>query len=126
MKIQGAYSFPSINYALNMSGSGRMSVPVNPASLIYSQFKHVSGIPAPEGTGGVTISRINILDVLIGQLAQIKKQPESNSENLPNDQLDALISKYEGQIKAARDANRVMPYVPAPQAPLGALFSLSA
>jgi hypothetical protein len=103
-------------------------MPVSRSSYIYSHFKHVSGVPAPEGSKGVTITRLKILDVLIDQLRQIKKQPASDVSGItPSDErVDALISQYEGQIKAARAANSVMPYVPAPPAPTGALFSLSA
>jgi hypothetical protein len=104
-----------------------MSLPVSPASYIYSHFRHVSGTPAPEGTRGVAITKLKILDVLIEQLAQIKKKPETSLESAPSDeQIDALIKNYEGQIKAARAANTVMPYIPAPAAPAGVLFSLSA
>jgi hypothetical protein len=103
-----------------------MSLPVSPASYIYSHFKHVSGVPAPEGTHGVAVSRLKVLDVLIEQLSQMKKKPDLAPDNLSNEQIDALISKYEGQIKAARAANAAMPYVLAPPAPTGALLNLSA
>ena len=125
MRISGAYSFPSMGYALSSSGSGRMSLPVSPASYIYSQFKHVGGIPAPEGTRGVAITKLKILDVMIEQLSQMKKQPELNTKDLSNEQIDALISQYEGKIKAARTTNSIVPYAPAPQAPTGLLFNLS-
>ncbi|MDR0402770.1 MAG: hypothetical protein LBH35_04175 [Treponema sp.] len=119
---------PSIGYAITAARAGRMSLPVSRSSYIYSHFRHVSGVPAPEGNRGVAITKLKILDVLIEQLSQIKKQPASaNSGMSPSDErVDALISQYEGQIKAARAANNVMPYIPAPSAPSGALFSLSA
>jgi len=128
MRIPGASALPNIGYALSASSSGRMSLPVSPSSLIYSHFKHVSGVAAPEGTHGVAITKLKILDVLIEQLGQMKKQPEVaiDSTGPSNEQIDALIEKYEGQIKSARAANAVMPYTPAPQAPAGALFSLVA
>jgi hypothetical protein len=103
-----------------------MSLPVAPASYVYSQFKHVAGIPAPEGTQGVAITKLKVLDVLIEQMSQMKKQPNYNVQTLSDDRIDALITQYEGQIKAANAANIVMPYTPAPQAPAGVLFSLSA
>jgi len=80
----------------------------------------------PEGTNGVAVTKLKILDVLIEQLHQIKKQPTLNTKDLSNEQIDALISKYEGQIKAATAANNVMPYTPAPQVPAGMLFDISA
>ena len=126
MKIAGVTTFPNIGYAITASSSGRMSLPVSPANYIYSQFKHVSGVPAPEGTSGVTISRLKILDVLIEQMNQLKKQPEFNTRDLSNEQIDAMINQYEGQIKAARAASMEMPYATAPQAPSGVLFSITA
>jgi len=126
MRVSGAAAFSGIGYALAFSRSSRMSLPVSPANYIYSHFKHVSGVPAPEGTHGVTVSRLKILDVLIDQLSQMKKKPDRAPENLSNEQIDALITKYEGQIKAARAANAAMPYIFAPPAPTGALLNLSA
>jgi hypothetical protein len=106
-----------------------MSLPVSPASYIYSHFKHVSGVPAPEGIKGVAITKLKILDVLIEQLGQIKKAPAGIDFGglVPSDErVDALISQYESQIRSARAANAVIPYTPAPAAPTGVLFSLSA
>jgi hypothetical protein len=104
-----------------------MSVPVAPGNYIYSHFKHVSGVPAPEGSRGVSINRLKILDVLIEQLAQMKKQPEPPLDTgLSDGQIDALIDKYQGQIRQAQAAASVMPYKPAPFAPAGALVNLVA
>jgi hypothetical protein len=105
-----------------------MSLPVSEASYIYSHFRHVSGVPAPEGVRGVAVTKLKILDVLIEQLGQMKKKPDIDINGIsPSDErVNALISQYEGQIKAARAANSVMPYTLAPSAPSGALFSLSA
>jgi hypothetical protein len=102
-----------------------MSLPVAPSSLIYSHFEHVSGVPAPDGSRGVTINKLKILNVLIEQLGQIKKQPR-NAGPLSDERIDALIEQYEGQIRSAQAANAAMPYKPRPAAPLGAVFSLVA
>jgi hypothetical protein len=118
------HAFPSVGYALSAARDGRMSVPVPPAVYIYSHFKHVSGVPAPEGTQGVNISKLKILDTMIEHLSTMKKQPLSDfgalSENDEN-RINALIDQYQKQIKAAQ---AVTPYTPA--APLtGALFNIS-
>ena len=124
---------PSINYT--MARTEKMSLPVEPSSLMYSHFEHVSGVPAPKGTQGVTISKLNLLDVLIGQVNQIKKGPLSQfsqlppvpmAENLDPKLLTTLIENYTNQIREARAASAAMPYIPAPSAPSGALFSLVA
>jgi hypothetical protein len=102
-------------------------MPVSPGSYIYSHFKHVSGVPAPEGSRGVSISRLKILDVLIEQLAQMKKRPEPAPDaGLSDGQIDALIDKYQGQIRQAQAAASVMPYKPAPSVSTGAVVNLVA
>ncbi|MDR1411724.1 MAG: hypothetical protein LBI91_05940 [Spirochaetaceae bacterium] len=121
-------AFPTIGYAINASAGGKMSLPVAPSAYIYSHFRHVSGVPAPEGSRGVAISKLKILDVLIEQLARIKKNPDTGlTADAPSDeQLDVLIKHYESQIRAAQAANTAMPYNPAPPSSAGALLSLSA
>jgi hypothetical protein len=121
--------FPSMGYAISTSHGGRTSLPVAPSSYIYSHFKHVSGVPAPEGVAGVTINKLKILDVLIEQLNQIKKQPEpayTMASPVSDKQIDALIEQYENQIRQAKAASAIMPYKPNPTAPAGAIFNLVA
>ena len=119
---------PAVNYS--MAQGGKMSLPVDSSSLLYSHFEHVSGIPAPKGTQGVAISKLNLLDVLIGQLNQVKKGPDSLlkiPQNLPGiseKNLDALIENYRNQIRQVRAASAAMPYIPSPSAQTGALFSI--
>jgi hypothetical protein len=102
-------------------------MPVSPGSYIYSHFKHVSGVPAPEGSRGVSINRLKILDVLIEQLAQMKKRPKMALDANPSDeQIDALIDQYQGQIRQAQAAANAMPYKIAPAASAGAVVNLVA
>jgi len=117
-------SIPTIGYT--MTQSSKMSLPVDPSSLLYSHFEHVSGIPAPKGTQGVSISKLNLLDVLIEQMNKIKSGSTvvSSASAIPEDRLDALIEGYENQIRQAKVASADMPYKPSPSAPSGVLFSL--
>jgi hypothetical protein len=106
-----------------------MALPVAPSAYIYSHFKHVSGVPAPEGTQGVTLNKLKILDVMIEQLSQIKNRPEpelASRESMSDDQINAFIDQYESQIRQAQAANAAMPYNPAPAAAQGAMFNLVA
>ncbi|GHV82048.1 hypothetical protein AGMMS49991_06060 [Spirochaetia bacterium] len=129
--VQGALhtsALPSIGYAISASHSGRMSLPVSPSAVIYSQFKHVSGVPAPEGTQGVAINKLKVLDVLIEQLSRIKRQPQpemASRESLSDDQINALIDQYETQIRQAQVVGAAMPYKATP-APMGMMFNLVA
>ncbi|MDR0709455.1 MAG: hypothetical protein LBF77_05260 [Spirochaetaceae bacterium] len=126
--ILRASAFPTIGYAINASAGGRMSLPVAPSAYIYSHFRHVSGVPAPEGTRGVAISKLKILDVLIEQLARIKKNPDTGlTADAPSDeQIDVLIEHYESQIRTAQAANAAMPYKPILPSSAGAVLNLVA
>ena len=120
--------YPSLNYST--ASSRKMALPVDPSALIYSHFEHVSGIAAPKGTDGVAISRLNLLDVLIGQLNKLKKgsvtQAVINQATKPGRQgnVDALIENFRNQIKQAGAASAAMPYKPSPGAQGGAIFSI--
>ena len=116
-------SIPTLAYS--MAQGGKMSLPVDSSSLIYSHFEHVSGIPAPKGTQGVTISKLNLLDVLIGQLNQIKKGGTALSvSGVPDSGIEALIENYKNQIRQAKAASAAMPYVSSPDTQSGAVFSV--
>ena len=119
------HAFPSVGYAMSAARDGRMSIPVSPSQLIYSHFEHVSGTPAPEGTRGVNISKLKIINTLIDQLEKMKKQTPVNTGALDeNDEerINALINQYQKQIKTAQSVKIYTPAVPA----AGALFSLTA
>jgi hypothetical protein len=121
---------PSIGYAMSAGSAvpgGRMSLPVAPALYIYSHFRHVSGVPAPEGTRGVAINKLKILDVLIEQLGRIKNRGTEElpgMESLSDERIDALIEQYEQQIRATQVASQAAAFSPMPQT--GAVFSLVA
>jgi hypothetical protein len=120
---------PSVGYAISASGGGRMSLPVAPSMVIYSHFRHVSGVAAPEGSRGVAINKLKILDVLIEQLSQIKKRGSGAitlEGQASEGQIDALIETYKTQIRQAKAASAAMPYLPTPTAPTGAVFNLVA
>ena len=118
-------TFPSIGYAISVSNEGRMSLPVAPGLVIYSHFKHISGTPAPEGTQGVNISKLRILDTMIEQLSKMKNQPVAdfgNFEGSDEERINVLIEQYQKQMKAAQSVNFYTPAAPA----TGVLFNIAA
>ena len=122
-------AFPSMGYAISASAmGGRASLPVAPGMLIYSHFKHVSGTPAPEGTTGVNISKLKILDTLIEQLSRIKNQAFTGSSEFGNMEgsdearINALIEQYQKQLKTAYSVSVYTPAAPA----AGVLFNIAA
>ncbi|MDR3302279.1 MAG: hypothetical protein LBT01_07095 [Spirochaetaceae bacterium] len=103
-------------------------VPVSPAHYIYSHFKHVSGVPAPEGVQGVTVSKIKILDTLIEHLSQAKMKkngnPKMNSINLSDKQLDKIINFLQNEIESAVAVHTAIPYTPNPLVSAGTFFNI--
>ncbi|MCL2215309.1 MAG: hypothetical protein FWC06_08930 [Treponema sp.] len=117
-------TFPSFGYAITASQAGRTSLPVAPGMVIYSHFKHVSGTPAPEGTQGVNISKLRILDTMIEQLSRMKNQPAKDFGNLDGtdeQRIDALIEQYQKQLKTAQAVSVYTPTAPA----AGMLFNIT-
>jgi len=149
-RITQNISIPGLNQS--MTQGGRMSLPVDPAFLVYSHFEHVYGRAAPQGTQGVAISQLKILDVLIRRLSQVSNEapppllaepdenpqavieppisPEAHVEALTQQiealspQIEALIENYRVQILQSMEASAAMPYIPAPNVQSGAVFSL--
>jgi len=135
-------SIPHAGYT--MAQGSKVSFLVDPSSLIYSHFQNVSGIAAPEGTQGIAISKLNLLDVLIEQLKQVKKGEETFAQlsedrnsllpDLENGQssvrgaitIDSMIENFNDQIRQAKSAQAAMPYIHSPSAQSGLLFSLFA
>ena len=117
-------AFPSIGYAITASNYGRTSLPVSPGLVIYSHFKHVSGTPAPEGTQGVNINKLRILDTMIEHLSKMKNRPVAefgNFDGSDEKRINALIEQYQKQIKAAQAVSIYTPAAPAS----GALFNIA-
>jgi hypothetical protein len=121
-------AFPSIGYAIKMSQHGKMFLPVQPAAFIYSQFKHVSGVLAPEGVQGVTINKLAIIDTLIEQVSKMDKRPTFYAimeDQGTETRTDALIAQYQDQVRSIQAASAGTPYAPDPPL-LGAVFSIRA
>ncbi|MDR0455745.1 MAG: hypothetical protein LBH20_03565 [Treponema sp.] len=133
--VTSYHAVPTIEYAINASQSGapqsvKASLPVAPSAAIYAHFKHISGVPAPDGVSGVNINKLKIIDTLIEQMSKMKKQPDISDVHPLTDisgsndekRLNALINKFHDQVRQA--VNTGNPYAPA--APLtGAIFNIS-
>jgi pyruvate/2-oxoglutarate/acetoin dehydrogenase E1 component len=103
------------------SRGSRATVPVSQADFIYSQFKHVSGVPAPKGTNGVAVSKIKILDTLIEHLSQSRRSSAQKSDidptKISEKQLDFFIQNLQKDIQRISASN--IPYAPNPQVAAG-------
>ena len=63
--------------AQQASAGSRSFLPVPPSQYIYAQFEHVSGVPSNEG--GISVSKLQILDSLIDNIMK-KKSTEKTQE----------------------------------------------
>ncbi len=114
-----------LSYAYSAGTSGKVSVPVSPAQLLYSNFKNVAGTPSA-GASAYSLDKLKILDTLIERLRTVKSQPriERESKGLSDERIDALIQQYGDQLHSAMVAST--PYnKPAGVVP-GILISLAA
>lgn len=120
----------SYNGIASGGASGKLYVPVNPANVIYAQFDHISGVAAKKGQHGVSITKIQILNTLIENLAKIKTQSSSSEYqqmHLSDEQVDVLIKNYQQQIKQAVTQAQSVQYTAAGINSLsGALFAIEA
>ena len=83
-------SVPNINYTA--VSTGKMTIPVSSSLLVFSHLEHVSGVPAPEGTQGVAINKLHLLDMLIERLNQVKSRgmtPNPETRSFETQYLDA-------------------------------------
>lgn len=120
----------SYNGIASGGASGKLYVPVNPANVIYAQFDHISGVATKKGQHGVSITKIQILNTLIENLAKIKTQSSSSEYqqmHLSDEQVDVLIKNYQQQIKQAVTQAQSVQYTAAGINSLsGALFAIDA
>jgi hypothetical protein len=94
--------------------NGKTSIAVPPSTVLYAHFEHVSGVPAPEGVNGVSISKLKILDSMIERLRQMREQHLKVNE-LPGvsnteERFNVLIDMMKKQIDAARSDYSAIPY----------------
>ena len=116
----------AFSYSSNIinGAGGKLYVPVNKLSLVYSNFDHVQGVAAKRGQNGVSISKIQILNALIDHLSQIKNQPKESITEISDQQAEVLIKNYQEQIQQAVKQSAYA--YTSLKAETGVLFSLDA
>ncbi len=125
-------SVNTISYNSVISGSRKLYVPVQPFNVMYTQFDHVSGVAAKPDQQGISVSKAQILNSLINQLASMKAQKleqaqSSFSADAANDakQIDALISDFQSKLQTTMQVAEVTGYGLAGASPdVGVLFAI--
>ena len=130
LRIAQNISIPNIH---NIAANGsRMSLPVDPAFLIYANFEHVYGTAAPQGTQGVAISQLKLLNTLLGRLAQGSSDaaaaalPQYEGAEMSAAQVEAALETLRSQILQTQEASAAMPYIPSPNVQTGTALSVVA
>ncbi|MEL3907979.1 MAG: hypothetical protein P1P64_03060 [Treponemataceae bacterium] len=80
--------------AQQVSAGEHSHLPVSPNQFIYAHFEHVSGVPS--NRGGVSISKLQILNSLIDNIIEqksIAKTKNLNLEEISKEQFDELIKE---------------------------------
>jgi len=75
--------------------SGRLTVPVSPAHVVYAHLKHVAGVPAGDRQGEVSMYRLRMIDTLVGRLTA-----------------SSAAEGYERRVRASRSQDAVPPTGP--------------
>ena len=110
---------------ISASGTGKIYVPVNQNSLLYSHFSHVSGVATQNNQAGVSISKIRILNSLIENLTTSKNATAEKEKvsHMSDEQADVLIKQYQKQIQQAATSQYL---IPGSQVQAGLIFSFNA
>ena len=127
--ISNSTNLNPFSYHVSLSGSSvNLFVPVSPSAVIYAQFNHISGVAAPKGQSGVSISKIQILNSLIENLSKIKgaQNAKTKSVKLTEGQVDVLIEKYQKEIARSVQASQAQFMLNGAKPEAGALFSINA
>jgi hypothetical protein len=99
MDIQSAGSaqgIPLTHLVKARFSPGKIALPVRNSQYLYSNLKHITGIPAGRQAGGYSLIKLKALDNLIERLGSFGRKPErpdyaagGNSANIT-----ALIEQY--------------------------------
>ncbi|GMO59666.1 MAG: hypothetical protein Ta2A_05620 [Treponemataceae bacterium] len=111
-----AYSYNNaLSIGVGGGTSGKLFVPVQPAQVVYAQFDHIAGVPTQsEQEGGVSISKIRILNSLINQLVSMKQASGAEKFNesrvYDDEQIESLIKDYQDKLTVALKQAENNPY----------------
>ena len=72
--ISGLSVVPVTNLVRAWVSEGSIALPVESTQYLYSNFKHVRGIPAPGNSSGYSLAKLRALDNLIERLQNLKGQ----------------------------------------------------
>ena len=88
------------------SSGGRAYFPVSPSQYLYSQFEYVGGTPSDDG--GVPLTKLKILNTIIGQLISMRNAVGASSsaelellgEGASDEEIAAKIVQYQQEVQS--------------------------
>jgi hypothetical protein len=109
-------------------GAGKLYVNVEPNMVLYTQYKHISGVAAQKTQHPISVSKVQILNALIERLSKLKNQDYEIEipGKLDEDQIDILIDDLQNKITAALELAQANPFAQGIGGDLGQLVNLVA
>lgn len=109
-------------------GSGKLYVNVEPKMVLYTQYKHISGVAAQNVENRVSVSKIQILNSLIERLSKLRNQNPNIDlpGDLDEDHIDMVIEDLQNQVEIALDIAQANPFAQGLGGELGQLVNLVA
>lgn len=109
-------------------GSGKLYVNVEPKMVMYTQYKHISGVATQSVKNSVSVSKIQILNSLIERLFTLRNQKPTIDlpGDLEEDQIDMVIEDLQNQVEIAIDLAKANPFAQGLGRELGQLVNLVA
>lgn len=105
--------------------SGRISLPQEGG--LAARFKHVQGVPASGPGAGYSVSKLQMIDILVERLVQLKGRAYPLEVQKAQSDTDAMIGKLSTELaRGISQADRISPSLSSGIAERGMLFSLVA
>ncbi|MEM5948380.1 hypothetical protein WKV44_07465 [Spirochaetia bacterium 38H-sp] len=104
---------PAIKYLNSFSSALPVTVPVKSPGPVMIRLNNVIGIPAVSDDQGVSLDKLQMLDVLIERFSKIshKEAPVKPRKDLPSPILDAMVKEMESRLHAETVQNFANPMV---------------
>ena len=80
-------------------GNGRLTYPVKPNQALYAQFEHVAGLPSSSEGGGLSLSKLRSIDILLDRLVHLKKTAGTSEQRAA---IDRMIQELESKARSPR------------------------
>jgi hypothetical protein len=117
--LEGVTSTPAIAGAaypvLSVSGlwSGKVTLPVRPAYILFANFKHIQVVPDSRIENGVPLYKLSILDRLLDLMAKTGSA-RAQARAAGSDSIDTLIEGISWELRARREPSFTSGTLPEP------------